>query len=305
MGVWRAWVAVSACAVLVAGCQGLSAPCTPSGTVRGEYEEANLGRIDPRHGVGWAREDGSWRVALTDRPEFVVALRASADPEREFDGVRRMLGAPVVGFTTDASGDLVDYFARVGMPSSQGRGGGARGQVSLHADGCLRGDYWEWKTRRAQFSVPVAGGAVGSLAVEAGGDAEVDIELEAPDALLALPDPLQDWRQAHAALSDPSRVRGFQALGFSEPVALELAQMPAAVDTLERLRRQCPLPERSALDEYGDLTGIAEAAPGVELESTLRSGGFSGTPPVYDCYAMRRNDQPTEQCWVIFQDCAR
>lgn len=302
----RALAALGACMLMLAGCRGEPLPCSVAGTVRGEYEDSNLGRVDPRHGIGWQRADGSWRVVLTDRAEFVMALRGSPDPEREFDGVRVMLGAPVFGFSVDPDGDLVDYFARIGMPSKEGRGGDARGHAALDDAGCLRGDYWEWKTRRAQFSVPVAGAAaaaMASMAVEAGAD--VMVEVEPPSDPQASADLMQHWRLAHAALSDPSRVRAFESLGFSEPVALELAQMPSALDMLERLQRQCPLPERSAPDEYGDIQGIAEAAPGVELESTLRISHFPDIPPAFDCYTMSRNGQPTEQCWVSFEDCAR
>lgn len=294
--------------LLAAGCSGPSASldCSGAGEVSGSFRETNSGALIFRHGAAWQEPDGAYSVLLSDDPVLADTARAAAAPEYETALAADMLGALVVGYRFAPDGTYREYIT-FGSSVSRGWSSTDRGRLDVHDDGCVRGDVSLDDYGAGGFALPLA--RPEHEAAWPGLDVEIDTRPEpAPaDPAHAPPpeDPLAQWTAVHAQLSAADPAHALQALNLSPGAAAVLARDARIRAVLDRIRRQCPDPATARLDEYGDVGGPSEPAPGIVLEGTALTSLADTGPFLRLCYVMARNGESIEQCFPLSEDCSR
>jgi hypothetical protein len=268
--------------------------CSGKGEVRGRFSETNSGEIEFRHGVVSGNAASGYTVLFTDDALLADALRASPYPVDEVEPVARLLGELVVGYTFDADGSLREHLTR-GLSTSSGSGGNDKGKITVDDKGCARGDVRLQYYGSGFFALP--------LPKRAAGEARTDVEPSSSSTRHE--DPLLRYADTHARLVDRHPVIPFETLGFSTRVATVLSADPRALAALERVRTQCPHPARTSLNEYAEVVGPAEPAPGIVLSGTAVTSLHGGQPTLDNCYVMQRNGEYIDQCWPFTTDCIK
>lgn len=295
-----AWLAALA---LLAGCSAADQlDCGGIGTVYGQYRDVNIGNAELRYGAAWGSAELGYGVVLSSHRGYAEALQRSARPLFDSERAAELLGLVTVGAVYDTGGDFVSYFAS-GKGSSRGTSSGYSGSLVIDDEGCARGNFSLYDDRNAVFALPQwrpenvrlyaqgpEGGEVSTS--QAGG-------IDPPDT----DDPLQVWAALHAQLVHPDPARGLIALGLSVPVAEHLANDPAALRALERLRTQCPDPARAKLNEWGEVEGPSTAAPDITLSGWVSTEIDEGRLRLRMCSVSTRNGESVEQCLPLQDDC--
>ncbi len=300
----------SACCLMavamVAGCSGVvdSLDCSGIGTVRGRYDDVNIGRIELRYGAAWGSADAGYTVVLADHPGYAEALQRSAHPLSDSERAAELLGLVVLGADYSPAGDFVAYFAW-GEGSSRGTGGEYRGDLRVDEKGCARGEVKLYGDNRAVFALPLWRPDNAQLYAQGPEDAHAPFAVTGGVAPPGSDDPLQAWAAVHAQLMHPHPGEALLALGLSVPVAEHLANDPSALATLERLRTQCPDPARATLNEYSEVEGPSSPAPDITLSGWVSTELDAGGLRLRQCSVNERNGQSVEQCWPLKKDCRR
>lgn len=300
------------CLLLVSACGGKSAQldCSGTGEVSGSYSETNSGSLSFLHGLAWREPHGDYIVLFTGDPTLAAAGRSSPNPEYETGHAAQMLGELVVGFQFEPNGKFRERIT-LGTSTSRGSSGADRGRITLQADGCARGDVQLDYYGEGSFALPlIQPEQNGRHLTQA---LEIDSRPEAAITHLPLEhhewpgddDFLGQWSLVHAQLSSADPVEALGALNFSPAVAATLARDPRALRALQRVRSQCPNPLSAALDEYGEVSGASQAAPGIVLHGTALTSLSDNGAILRLCYVMQRNAEFIEQCFPFTQDCSQ
>ncbi len=279
--------------------------CEGSGQVQGALDDVNMGSQRYQAGVAWRFKAGIV-VLLTQHRAFARTLAASADIDRDLYILHPMFNAAFTQVWLPESGGTPQHNVVTG-PHKGGSGfGGMHGSFSIDQNDCVRGTWKYQSSGEASFALPLWNAQTAALFAQTPEAEGAKVEAPAPAARPALKETREaEWAEVHAFLMQPDPSRALLALGLTESAAAAAAQEPQALAALERLRSQCPAPER-AEETITWVAGEARPAPGIVLESQVITAEVADAAALRLCEVSAVNGvELRENCEPIRRDCSR